>query len=562
MIMICTFVAGLFGLIFLACSAPSVAIADDGMKTPALVVVVSVDQWRYEYFERFSENLPTDGIARRTQESGVWFDNCFHQHAFTFTGPGHSVLMTGAYPTRSGIIDNNWYDRKLKKEVYCVLDEQAELIGTTSPDTKVSPRRLLVDTVGDQLKMASGFRSKVFAVSIKDRAAILMAGRLADGAYWMSKDGKWITTNHYCKTLPGYLRNLNEQQVPFRFAGKTWERLLGEAQYTHGKEKSDPEIPPTGMSKDFPHVLPASDDPEYVTNLACSPFGNLATFDAAREIVNNEQLGRDEFPDVLAINLSSTDYVGHAFGPYSLEVEDMTYRTDKQLGDFTRFLDKQVGPRGWMLFLTADHGVAPIPERAAAWGLRAKRNPFGESDDNGNYEQERMHLEGVLRQSLGVTDSSIPLVDAVVSNQVFLNLLHPQMRGPNVEFARRVTRDHLVSDPYVAHAATRDQLLQDCSGNEMLHMLQRSFHARRSGDVLFVLKPYAFSSTAATTHGSPWHYDRHVPLMVVGNQRPTKSKSVILSQVSPAQIAPTIARILRIETPSACTESRLDLQVR
>ena len=546
-------------ILLLTCS---VATAYEGIDRPALVVVVSVDQWRYEYFERFNQNLASDGIAKRVQENGVWFDNCFHQHAFTFTGPGHSVLMTGSYPTRSGIIDNNWYDRKLGQEVYCVSDEKAELIGTTSPDTKVSPRRLLVDTVGDQLKMASGFRSKVFGVSIKDRAAILMAGRLADGAYWMSKDGKWITSSHYRDSLPGYLRNINEQKVPFRFAGKTWNRLLDAEAYTHGEEKSEFEIPIEGMTKDFPHVMPNADDENYVSHLACSPFGNEATLDAAREVVIHEKLGADKHPDVLAINLSSTDYVGHAFGPYSLEVEDMTYRTDKALGEFTAFLDKQVGSRGWMLFLTADHGVAPIPERAAKWGLLAKRNPFGEKDDRGNYEEERQHLEGSLRKSLGVTTSSVPLVDAVVSNQVFLNQDHPKLQGANAELARRITRNHLVGDPFVAHAATREQLLQDCSGNEMLHMLQRSFHARRSGDVLFVLKPYAFSSGAAATHGSPWHYDRHVPLMILSNSFRMASESLAASQVSPAQIAPTIARVLQIETPGACTETRLELHTK
>jgi len=554
---VCSLLAGvilLFGI--------SAAVAYEGIDRPALVVVVSVDQWRYEYFERFDANLKSDGLAKRVQEQGAWFDNCFHQHAFTFTGPGHSVLMTGSYPTRSGIIDNNWYDRKLRKDVYCVSDEKAELIGTTSPDKKVSPRRLLVDTVGDQLKMASGFRSKVFGVSIKDRAAILMAGRLADGAYWMSKDGKWITSNHYRDVLPGYLRNINEQRVPFRFAGKTWNPLLDAERYTHGEEKSEFEDPIEGMTKDFPHVMPSADDENYVSNLACSPFGNEATLDAAREVVIHEQLGADKYPDVLAINLSSTDYVGHGFGPYSLEVEDMTYRTDKVLGEFTEFLDKQVGSRGWMLFLTADHGVAPIPERAAKWGLRAKRNPLGEKDDRGNYEEERQHLEGALRKSLGVTTSSVPLVDAVVSNQVFLNHDHPSLQGANAELARRITRNHLVGDLFVAHAATREQLLQDCSGNEMLHMLQRSFHARRSGDVLFALKPYAFSSSAAATHGSPWHYDRHVPLMILSSSSRLSSQSLNKAQLSPAQIAPTIARVLQIETPGACTESRIDLRVR
>ena len=315
------------------------------------------------------------------------------------------------------------------------------------------------------------------------------------------------------------------------------------------------------MSVDFPHTMPAADDPRYIIHLAASPFGNDATLDAAREILRNEELGKDDHPDVLAINISSTDYVGHSFGPYSLEVEDMAYRTDEHLGAFARLLDREVGAGHWILFLTADHGVAPIPERAAAWGLRARRNPFGSRDSKGNYEMERQQLEGALRAGLNVGDGDGNLVTAVASNQVFLNLEHPALRGDNAELARRITRNHLVTDPFVAQAATREQLLQDCSGNEMLHMLQRSFHPRRSGDVLFVLKPYTFSGAAAATHGSPWHYDRHVPLMIVGQKEQLDSEHLDRQQVSPAQISPTIARILKIPTPSACTEGTLELHL-
>ena len=550
-------------IVFVAVTLAGVdAQAETVLDTPSLVVVVSVDQWRYEYFERFTPHLSPTGIAKRTQSSGVWFDNCFHQHAFTFTGPGHSVLMTGAYPNRSGIIDNNWFDRSTGKTVYCVSDAEARVVGTTADEQPVSPRNLLIDTVGDQLKMASGFRSKVIGVAIKDRAAILMAGRLADAAYWMSKDGKWITSDHYRDSLPGYVRVLNEQREPFRFAGTEWTRLHSPSAYSHGEvERSDFELPPTGMSQNFPHAMPHADDENYINHLTCSPFGNAATLEIARQAVIHEQLGRDEHADILAINLSSTDYVGHAFGPYSLEVEDMTYRTDKQLGEFAQFLDEQLGDAAWTLLLTSDHGVAPIPERATQWGLPAKRNPYGEPDENGNYEKKRQYLEGALRAALGVNRGDA-IVQAVLNNQVFLNLEHPALWGPNAELAMRITRNHFAREPFVAHAATREQLLGDGAGNEMLRLMQRSFHAQRSGDVLFVLKPYAFSNNAAAAHGSPWHYDRHVPLMIVGNRSKLDSSDRSQLQVSPAQIAPTIARLLRIETPSACTESSLKLNVR
>lgn len=537
--------------------------AKNDVDKPALVVVVSVDQWRYEYFERFQRNLPTGGIAKRTQNHGAWFDNCFHQHAFTYTGPGHSVFMTGAYPSRSGIIDNNWHDRATGKDLYCVADEDANIIGSTTDEPKASPRNLLVDTVGDQLKLSSNFRSKVFGVAIKDRAAILMAGRLADAAYWMSSDGKWITTDHYRDSLPGYLRTLNEQKAPYRYAGRAWDLHYDADKYAHGsQEHSEHELPQYEMTKDFPHVMPAADNENYIKHLACSPFGNEATFEAAREILVNEDLGRDEYPDILAINLSSTDYVGHAFGPYSLEVEDMTYRTDQQLGEFTRFLDERLGNRSWVLFLTADHGVAPIPERAADWKLRAKRFPLGEMDDNSNIEEMRQKLDAVLRVKLGLEPAEIPLVTAFVSNQVFLNKDHPALAGTKIELARRLASDYLSSHPYIAYAVTRERLLQDCSGNKMLQMIQRSFHTKRSGDVLYVLKPYHISSTSAATHGSPWQYDRHVPLMIVGNHQNLMSGDTEQFEVSPASIAPTITRLLKIENPSGCMERRLDLRQR
>lgn len=532
------------------------------VERPALVVVVSVDQWRHEYFQRFQENLAADGIVARTKSSGVWFDNCFHQHAFTYTGPGHSVFLTGAYPSRTGIIDNNWFDRTLGKDVYCVQDDNAIIIGTANDESPVSPRNLLVDTVGDQLRIATRFRSKVFGVAIKDRAAILMAGRLANAAYWMSNDGKWITTNHYRTSLPGYLRNLNEEQASFRYAGKSWNLLLKPDAYEHGSpEDSEHELPQYEMTKDFPHVLPAADDSNYIKNLACSPFGNDATFDAARQIVENEKLGQDADPDLLAINLSATDYVGHSFGPYSLEVEDMTLRTDKQIGEFAKFLDAQVGDRDWVMFVTSDHGVAPVVERAADWNLVARRNPFGDpGEDEGNIETMRQTLEAYLLAKLGLEPSDVPLVQAAVSNQVYLNANHPALADHKVQGVRELLRNYLLQQDVVVHAATQDQLLDDCSGDAMLSMIQKSFYPGRSGDVQFVIQPYCFTTgVAAATHGSPWIYDRHVPLLILSKRHWLQSSDTKSAFVSPAAIAATIADILHVEAPSASMVEHLEL---
>ena len=225
-------------------------------KRPTLVVVVSVDQWRYEYLERFRDGL-TDGIVQRCRQSGVFYSECLHQHAFTYTGPGHAVFTTGAYPNQTGIIANSWFDAKQQKFVYCVDDPTATLLGTSGDDSPVSPRMLLVETVGDQLKMATQRRSKVFGVAIKDRAAILMAGHLADAAFWMSNDGNWITADYYRAALPGYFRLLNQQRWNFRYAGQTWKPLRPIQRYLHGAvERSLYERPRYGMDLNFPHTLP------------------------------------------------------------------------------------------------------------------------------------------------------------------------------------------------------------------------------------------------------------------------------------------------------------------
>ncbi len=513
---------------------------------PALVVVVSADQWAYEYFERFRQHLSPSGVTKRTQRDGIWYRNCLHQHAFTFTGPGHSVLLTGAYPNRNGIIGNSWFDRATGAQLYCVADPDATLIGDDK-DEKVSPRQLDVETVGDQLKLATHGKSKVFTVAIKDRAAILMAGHAADAAFWMSNSGPWITSDHYRDDIPGYLRQIDYG----RYAGAEWTLLLPPEEYQHGAtEDSTAEHPGYGMTENFPHKMDAADSKYYVNQLACSPFGNEITLDAARQIITYEQLGKDEYPDILGINLSSTDYVGHAFGPESLEVEDMAYRTDQALGDFVDFLDAEMAGRPWVMFVTADHGVAPVPERAAAQGLDAKRNALGSAESSGNIPALRDPLEGYLKAQLGVAEDAPALVQAVTDNTVFLNRDdHPALAGTGFQTACELARDWLLRNEAIVAAVTRDDLLSEESpDSDLTTLFRHAFHPARSGDVLFAQKPHYFQGSATSTHGSPWLYDRHIPLMVLGNVR----HADVEGEVSPAQIAPTIARLLHIPEPAAC----------
>lgn len=545
---------------------------------PTLVVVVSVDQWAYEYFDRFKDNLQSQsqGIVGRVRRDGVWFTNCNHMHAFTFTGPGHAVQLTGCYPSLHGIIDNQWYDRTKNEVVYCVRDNGARALGDTAAKGS-SPRQLVADTLGDRMKLASDRRSRVFGVALKDRAAILMTGKLADAAFWASESGFWITSDYYRNDLPGYFRVLNEQDSILRYAEKTWELSLPSESYRHRKpERSEFELPIAGMTKDFPHKMPPMSPRETLAaHVAVSPFGNELTLEAARTIVEEEQLGLDGYPDLLCVNLSSNDYVGHAFGPYSLEVEDMNYRTNRQLADFADQITKTLEGRPWLMVITADHGVAPIPEWAAKRKLGGMRDPLGKPDAKGLIEPLRQEIETYLRTQLPKRDgeslvstatangeSADPsLVLAATDHEVFLRIDHPLLKGETYFLAQRLVRRFLINKPHVAVAATREQLLDGGLTGKIELALRRSFHAERSGDVLFAMTPYSISGTVGASHGSPWKYDTNVPLFFLpqGKWNPKKipRKGIVERPVSPASIAPTLARILSVQAPSMSVEEPL-----
>ena len=538
-------------LVGILCLLASVARAAE---PPRLIVVVSVDQLCQDYLIRFRDNFSPDGVFRRVIDHGSHFSQCHHAHAFTVTAPGHAVQLTGAYPATSGIIGNNWFDRYRGKDVFCMDDPAAQTIGTTS-SRGVSPKNLLVETVGDVLRLKTAGRSKVFGVAVKERAAMLMAGHNASAAYWL-ENNDWVTSSYYRPDLPGYLRTLNEGRAIERYRGRTWELLMAKEKYVNtGPDENTWENPPKGFTSAFPHALPKAGQgtaEDYAELVLVSPFGNELTLEAAREIVTHERLGSDEFPDLLCINLTSNDYVGHAFGPHSLEVEDLTYRTDLQLGEFLRWLDMAIGEGRWSFALTADHGVAPIVEYARQFRLPAVRNPLGKLDD------VKAKLEARLRSQLRAAITDPPLVQKVEDHQVYLQHDHPVFLKEDKEdkfaLAQRIVRDWLLDQPHVVAALTRDELA--AGGTSKLHgQLQRAFHPRRSGDVLFVCAPYCVPGTRGTTHGTPWHYDTHVPLMLLGagiapggpHHRP----------ISPACLASTVAELAGCDWPSANTEQPL-----
>lgn len=536
---------------------------------PRLIVVVSVDQFCADYLVRFQANFAENAdqsIYRSVLERGAWFPNCHHQHALTYTAPGHAVLLTGAHPNAHGVIGNDWFDRSSGEMRYCVSDPSVQVVGVSS-DKAMSPRVLLVDTVGDMLKLATNGKAKVFGVAIKDRAAILMAGHRADAAYWLEKN-RWVTSSYYREDLPGYLRVLNDGDAIDQFRGKTWDLMLPREKYVNqGDDDSEFENPPKGFTASFPHQLADAGEAtagEFGEQVLFSPFGNDYTLLAAREIIRNEKLGADDVPDLLAVNFSSNDYVGHAFGPMSYEVEDITYRTDRQLSDFARHLDEAVGAGRWTLVITADHGVAPIPELIAQHMHSKAEIPSPKRNPIGNLNEVRDLIEAAIRKDMAAVGSAEEDAERVVlkvePNQLHLNHAHARISGSKISQAQRIARDWLLSQRYIAAAATRDEL-QSGDGNALFEQLRLSFHPGRSGDVLFVYTPYSIPGSGSantkprgTTHGSPWQYDTNVPLLILGS-------GVIPGRydekVSPAQIAPTLSKLLGMSAPAGCAVEAL-----
>ncbi len=536
---------------------------------PRLVVVISVDQFCADYLVRFQTNFSKDAnesFCRSVLESGAWFPNCHHQHALTYTAPGHAGLLTGAYPNTHGVIGNDWFDRSTSEMRYCVSDPSVKVVGVAS-DKSMSPRVLLVDTVGDMMKLATNGKAKVFGIAIKDRASILMSGHRADAAYWLEKN-RWVTSTYYREDIPGYLRVLNDGDAIDQFRGKTWELLLPKEKYfNQGDDNNEFENPPKGFTASFPHQLASVGEgtpDEFGEQVLFSPFGNDYTLLAAREIIRNEELGADDVPDLLAINFSSNDYIGHAFGPLSFEVEDMTYRTDRQLADFARHLNEAVGAGRWTLVITADHGVAPIPETIAQHMQSQAEIPSPKRNPIGNLSDVQDLIEAAIRKDMAAVGSAEEdakrIVLKVEPNQVHLNHEHVRIGGPKIQQAQRIARDWLLTQRYIAAAATQDDL-KSGNGGALFEQLRLSFHPGRSGDVLFVYTPYSIPGSSSanakprgTTHGSPWQYDTNVPLLILGNGVVAGRYD---AKVSPAQIAPTLSKLLGISPPAGCAVEAL-----
>ncbi|MCU1265278.1 MAG: putative protein of the superfamily [Acidobacteria bacterium] len=530
---------------------------------PRLVLLIVVDQFRYDYLERYGDLFATNGLRRLLNNGAVWVD-ANYDHMPTYTAPGHATFLTGAYPAETGIVANEWPDRDTGKKVSSVSDDTAKLFSGGAKEQASSPRRLMASTLGDEMRLATNDRAKVVGISLKDRSAILPAGRHANGAYWYSiQSGNVVSSNYYFAQLPRWVEEFNSTHAARGYFGKVWERLLPEGEYLKRVGVDSPpwedigKVP--GDTNTFPHTITggaAEAGPDFYNALAYSPFSNDLLISFTRQAIVSEQLGQDEITDVLSVSFSANDYIGHRYGPYSQESMDATLRVDRQIGSLLDFVEARVGLRNAIVVFSADHGMAPIPEHAAALGLSGGRvsspqalakiraaitarfNPVGKTPDPA--------ADYVMKY-----DDNGTMKDGLINANLYFNLAALKRDGVSLDEIERVAANAAMTVPGIARCFTREQLLRgavsftDPIERRVLH----GFYPQRSGDLIIVTDPFKYfiEYPITATHGSPYNYDTHVPLIIMGAG--VKSGRYFQA-ASPADIAPTLAALLRVQTPS------------
>jgi predicted AlkP superfamily pyrophosphatase or phosphodiesterase len=486
-----------------------------------LVLLIAVDQFRADYMTRF-ESEYTGGLKRLLTDGAV-FTNAKLEHYPTVTAVGHATMLTGAIPADSGIIGNDWFDRGSGATVTSVTDTSVQPLGGGAPASAVSPRRLLVTTVGDELKMArsrpgAASSPKVIGISLKDRSAILPGGRGADAAYWFdTTTGAFVSSTYYFSAFPAWMTAFNQRKLPDSYAGKTW--TLAEGTPTE------------------PHVMPEKIGGPLYTAVFGSPFGNDMLLALARETLAQEQLGQRGVTDLFSVSFSSNDSVGHKYGPDSPEVHDISVKTDASIGLLLAEVDKRVGLAHTLVMFTTDHGVAPLPEK-----MQERRMPGGRTDNPG--------LFGPIEQALQSRFGAGKWLLSTAGTSPYLNYaLIAEKKLDPVE-VRRVAADaaRTAANGHVARVFTRDQLLRaeitdDVVGRRVL----RGFNAARSGDLEIVLEPFWIRGATGTTHGTPYDYDAAIPLILMG---PGIRPGHYTDAVALNDAAPTISTILNIAMPS------------
>jgi len=531
-------------VVFLVFASFTLPLFADAPPLPKLTVFVIVDQLRGDMLPRIHERLGEGGF-RRFLDNGVFYANAEYRHSTTFTAVGHASLVTGGNAPEHGIVGNQWYDQESGKRVYCVEDsEHHYLDAETPPEAGTSPRNLISSTICDELVMETGFKGKAFTVALKDRSAILCGGRLAK-TFWFDKgSGKFISSTFYYDALPNWVKAWNETEPSKAFRGATWDLMQPRENYIFGNQddRAD-EMDYKALGKTFPHAL-SQVPPEFLnTALYFTPFGDRMTLGFARRLIEEEGLGKDEYPDLLVCGMSTQDYIGHTYGPNSLEAEDNLLQLDAALSSFFAYAEEKIGHDQILFVLSSDHGIHEIPEYMSALGYPGGRI----------VPQEMLAFaEKALQEKYATTES---FLSGFENPCLYLNLDTLRILGLDLGEVEGALAVAMRSYPGIAIAVAASDIAENRLPNSpYMEKISRSFYPARSGNVFIVEKPfwylYSDASKYAAMHGSPYAYDTHVPVAFSGmGIKP----QWVWNSVAPESLAPTLAAFMRVKRPSAST---------
>lgn len=538
----------IISLIFIVCVIISCKMIGDTTQSattnldrrPKLIVGITVDQMRYDYIEKYWNDYGDNGFKRLLNQ-GFSCRNLHYNYMPTYTGPGHASIFTGTTPAYHGIIQNDWYDRYSNSVIYCSSDTSVTGVGTSSSGGKMSPHSLIASTLGDELKLFSNQRSKVFGIAMKDRGAILPAGRTANAAYWFigGNEGVWATSSWYMEQLPSWVAEFNKNGKAEEIMNSVWSPLRPDSVYDESiADNNSHEASYKSLLRPvFPYKLSELRSSNGNFDLIkATPFGNTLTVDFAKSLINAENLGQDEFTDMLCMSFSATDYIGHQFGIHAKETQDCYLRLDQEIADFLNYLDKKVGAGKYLVFLSADHGGAPTPSYTAK---QKGTGGYWKSDIfETNLEDELVKRWGPGDWILNESNSNIFL------NRKLIVEKKMDLKKCQFELQQLVSENESVLMAF--NGADLDRI---DSKNPLAGMAQLGYSQRMSGDVIYILKPgYIENSLTGTTHGSPYVYDTHVPAIFYGFGIQQGETAV---GYNITDIAATVATICRTPLPNA-----------
>lgn len=509
--------------------------------SPKIVVGVVVDQMVYDYLYRFYDQFGEDGFKRLMSE-GANFRNMNYNYVPTYTGPGHASIYTGTTPSNHGIVGNDWYDRSTGKTMYCVEDSMVKTIGEKNKSGKYSPVNLKSNTITDQLKLTYP-DAKVISMSIKNRGSILPGGHLSDGSYWYDYNtGSFVTSTYFMDKLPNWVSKFNSRKYAEKYMDGTWDLL-------------SPETNKTIDNRPYEVVFKGKDTPTFPYDLKAvvdssgksasqlfpyTPFANTFLTDFALQALENEDLGKDDQTDMLCISYSSPDIIGHLFGPYSREIEDTYIRLDKELARLMTELDKRFGKEGYQLFLTADHAVVPVPQFLKDNGLP------------GGYFYQAEYIKE-LKAAL-IEEFEVDLLEEVENLNIYLNHDLIEKHDIDLEDVCEFVAEEINKWEGVKRVFTAEQLLEAGINDEWARMVSNGYHKEESGDVIFILEAgylpkgeHKGKPEVGTSHGSPYGYDTHVPMLWYGS----KASGDVFTPYQITDIVATLAHVLYLQKPNS-----------